>query len=139
MTFITVKNTKKTEISIFDILEGKFDNNEVIEQNDESYTRTFKVETIKEAVKEKANINYILLTLKLFNKKYEHLKNQNREDLYNEFFIPKHSGGIRTIDEPKEELKSALNELKDIFENKFRVLPHTSAHAYIKIDVQSQL
>lgn len=38
----------------------------------------------------------------------------------------------RRIDAPKENLSTALRQLKDIFEGKFGVLYHTSAFAYVK-------
>ena len=56
----------------------------------------------------------------------------DRHKLYNSFKIPKHSGGLRQIDAPLPELKSALYELKDIFEMQFGALYHTSAFAYVK-------
>lgn len=67
-----------------------------------------------------------------FVKKYEVLYKIERHALYNTFYIPKRSGGLRRIDAPKTELMRALNELKWIFE---KILPmpfHTAAFAYAK-------
>lgn len=56
----------------------------------------------------------------------------NYQDQYYEFKIPKHSGGLRTINAPLEDFKTALSNVKNIFENKIKCLPHPAAYAYIK-------
>ena len=66
-----------------------------------------------------------------WNNRYETLFLADRSDLYTRFSIPKSSGGWRRIDEPNNELKSALGELKNIFESIYKPLYHTSAFAYI--------
>lgn len=53
-------------------------------------------------------------------------------DYYYSFSIPKRSGGLRKINAPNDELKAAQRELAGIFQNKFGVLYHTTAFAYIK-------
>lgn len=50
---------------------------------------------------------------------------------YTEFQIPKHSGGMRTINAPDDQLKSTLNTLKTSFES-YGILPHTAAYAYVR-------
>lgn len=51
---------------------------------------------------------------------------------YYTFMIPKHSGGYRRIDAPVDELKEALRELKQLFEQMMGGNTyHTSAFAYI--------
>lgn len=66
----------------------------------------------------------------------------NTKDIYSVFFIPKHSGGLREIDAPCDELMKALRELKELlaFEShpellgfKDAKLPmhHTTAFAYV--------
>ncbi len=57
---------------------------------------------------------------------------QNYEEQYYEFQIPKRSGGLRTIDAPNENFKQALSKVKDIFEQKIKCLAHNSAYAYTK-------
>ena len=57
---------------------------------------------------------------------------ENYEEQYYEFQIPKRSGGLRTINAPNTEFKQALTEVKDLFENKIKCLPHNCAYAYIK-------
>jgi RNA-directed DNA polymerase len=51
--------------------------------------------------------------------------------LYETFYIPKSSGGMRRIDAPLPELKNALTVLKGILENEFHALYHSSAFAYV--------
>lgn len=57
-----------------------------------------------------------------------------RESLYRTFYIPKKSGGLRTINAPNAELSRALREFKAILEQDtfYGVLNHTAAFAYIK-------
>jgi len=69
--------------------------------------------------------------LTAFNQKYAALFDQPRRELYNSFSIPKKSGGLRQIDAPKDELMSALRELKQILERDCYALYHTSAYAYV--------
>lgn len=68
-----------------------------------------------------------------YNKATAHLKEvENRHDLYNTFYIPKKSGGLRRIDAPNEQLMKALKDLKVLFETEFGCLHHTTAFAYVK-------
>ena len=57
---------------------------------------------------------------------------ENYEEQYYTFQIPKRSGGLRTINAPNTAFKQALTEVKDLFENKIKCLPHNCAYAYIK-------
>lgn len=56
----------------------------------------------------------------------------NYEEQYYEFKIPKKSGGLRTINAPLPEFKEALTKVKEIFEDKIKCLPHNAAYAYVK-------
>ena len=67
-----------------------------------------------------------------FNEQTKELRECDRQELYNTWFIPKKSGGRRRIDAPKPELMTALRNLKSILEDDFGALYHTSAFAYIK-------
>lgn len=55
------------------------------------------------------------------------------EEHYQVFYIPKHSGGYRTISAPDEELKTLLREIKDIFvaSNGLKLIMHDAAYAYV--------
>lgn len=101
-------------------------------RDDRSDTRTYRTVYPSFALVKAANVPQLLESLRLFTSKYEHLYEQERSSLYHTYYIPKHSGGTRRIDEPNEELMKALRELKQIFEDDFGALYHTSAFAYIK-------
>lgn len=98
----------------------------------ETNTRTFEFDKIPEKYLVGFNITQMIDTLRIFNQKYACLRNGDRHELYHTFYLPKKSGGLRRIDAPDDDLKRALKELKEIFEDQFHVLYHTSAFAYIK-------
>ena len=78
------------------------------------------------------NIPGLVSVLEMFNSLHEDLFKADRSSLYHTFYIPKRTHGYRRIDEPLPPLMEALRQLKAIFEEKFNVLYHTSAFAYIK-------
>lgn len=78
------------------------------------------------------NTQRVVELLRKFCETYRHLYECPREALYQEFQIPKRSGGYRRIDAPKDGLKVALCHLKDIFELDCKTLFHTAAFAYVK-------
>lgn len=71
--------------------------------------------------------NYLAQAWKILEKFEENFEKQ-----YYEFKIPKHSGGLRTINAPYPEFKQALSQVKDIFEQNIKCLAHDSAYAYTK-------
>ena len=122
------------QMSIEDFLFATEDTefNSYVKNFNETATRTYEVEKVSHNFK-RYNINYLISRLSLFNTQYADLiATDNKQDLYHSFKIPKKSGGLRQIDAPNEELKSALTILKGIFEEQFGALYHTSAFAYIK-------
>ena len=50
---------------------------------------------------------------------------------YTQFKIPKHSGGMRTINAPNPELSTIMQNMRLYLEG-CGILPHTSAYAYVK-------
>jgi len=74
---------------------------------------------------------YSLNKLLRFNAKYAGMMKLERSRLYRHYSIPKRSGGMRPIDDPCDELRTALTELKEIV-NEFTVGYHTCAAAYIE-------
>ena len=55
----------------------------------------------------------------------------NNIDLYyHSFKIPKRTGGLRTINAPKDDLQHVLKESYNIFKNVLHALPHNAAYAY---------
>ena len=80
----------------------------------------------------------LIEVLKKFNSLTATLHECDRHELYRTFLIPKKTSGYRRIDAPCDELKLALTNLKNIFEENFTgvnnrcALHHTSAFAYVK-------
>ncbi len=98
-----------------------------------SNTKTFAVESPSPRVLSTVRVDKLISVLEQFNASTEHLRQQQpRESLYNTFYIPKKSGGLRRIDAPNPELMDALRRLKTIFVTDFHALYHTSAFAYIE-------
>ena len=58
-------------------------------------------------------------------------RGKDMHEFYETFSIPKHSGGFRTINAPKEDLKRLQREIKDCLEGS-GVHSHTAAYAYVK-------
>ena len=77
------------------------------------------------------NVPEMINVLKRFNESHKDLFDADRESLYRHFSIPKKTGGLRPIDAPCDELQNALEELRIILTEKFGVLYHTAAFAYI--------
>ena len=77
------------------------------------------------------NVDEMINILKRFNESHKDLFEANRKSLYRHYCIPKKTGGLRPIDAPCDELQNALEELKIILTEKFGVLYHTAAFAYI--------
>lgn len=95
-------------------------------------TKTYAVEEIGEKYLQFNDFDAMLSKLTDFNKSVEPLRRKNRQDLYETFYIPKKSGGLRRIDAPTQPLMDALRRLKTIFEVDFGALYHTAAFAYVK-------
>lgn len=104
----------------------------VLITNNTANTRTYKFDKALSRLAKAINVNMLVWKLAQFNALTAKLREVDRHKLYDTFRIPKRSGGMRKISAPKEELKSALRDLKDIFENDFHALYHTSAFAYIR-------
>ena len=79
----------------------------------------------------KINVEGMIGILKRFNETHQNLFEAERKSLYRHFSIPKKTGGLRPIDAPCDELKTALEELGNILSEKFGVLYHTAAFAYV--------
>jgi len=134
MPYITVRQPPPTQQITFDDLflsPNAIPNLPMAVKRDMSGTITRFVKCPKKELVERINVQSLIDALEIFNTKYGQLHAAKRQDLYHTFYIPKHSGGLRKIDEPNEELMSALRELKSIFENKMGALYHTSAFAYV--------
>ena len=134
MTYITVRQSPAYhQMTLEEFLFQEEAPNTLLNDNTTN-TRTYEVETVSErmARKFRFDIPHLIRKLKEFNDSTAALRAVPRRELYEEFYIPKKSGGLRKIDAPCPELMDALRRLKTIFENDFRVLYHTSAFAYIR-------
>lgn len=132
MVYVTVMQpTMYRQMTVEELLFGS-ERTAVINDNTAN-TRTQVYENLPARFLNLCNVNRLINRLAEFNAATEHLRSQNRENLYRTFFIPKSSGhGFRRIDAPNDELMGALRTLKNILENDFHGLYHTSAFAYIK-------
>lgn len=132
MVYITVKQSPiYHQMTLEEFLFQNFQAPAIINAN-MTNTRTYEFERASEHFTKNLNVEALICKLVQYNQSVENLRQQERSSLYETFYIPKKSGGLRRIDAPKPELMDALRRLKTIFEESFHVLYHTSAFAYIK-------
>lgn len=133
MIYITVRQKpKEKQISWLDLLsEDDISMNDTI-TNGAAGTITRVLPEATPELLSKINVPEMVNTLKRFNENHKNLFDADRKSLYRHFTIPKKTGGLRPIDAPCDELKLALDELSLILTEKFGVLYHTSAFAYIQ-------
>ena len=133
MIYITVRQSPKTrQITLEDILRGEVPLPNPASREPMTATLTYKTEAPSEALVRLYDIPSIIKSLTDFNRANAQLFEAERSSLYHTYYIPKHSGGLRRIDEPNPALMAALRDLKSIFETRCRALYHTSAFAYVK-------
>lgn len=77
-------------------------------------------------------IRDINASLQSFNERWADLIDTDLSKHYHTYKIPKHSGGLREINEPDTRLMTAQYELKALLEGECGLLYHTSAYAYVK-------
>lgn len=132
MPYITIKQSPiYYQITLDDILNGAIDVSKMVVPN-VTNTRTHYTERVNAKFLENFNIDEMIEILKRFNIQNEKLFEADRQSLYETFYIPKKSGGLREINAPVPELMTALRNLKTIFEVNMFALYHTSAFAYVK-------
>ena len=61
-----------------------------------------------------------------------HLRNEDLNQRYHIFKIPKKTGGFRTIEAPDANLKHHQRAVLHLFQNIFRILPHNASFAYME-------
>lgn len=118
------------QITFEEIISGNVNMAGLITPN-ESNTRTYFVKTLNQAFVERFNIEAMIVALERFCKQNEALYRVERQSLYDKFYIPKKSGGLREINAPTPPLMTALRDLKTLFETQMHALYHTSAFAYV--------
>lgn len=132
MPYITVQQSPiHYQMSFDDILDGTVDLSRMIVPN-VTNTRTHFREFLKPSFLERFDFDSMIAALEKFNEQHENLFNVERKSLYETFYIPKKSKGLREINAPVPELMNALRQLKTIFETNMFALYHTSAFAYVK-------
>lgn len=131
MVYITVRQPPQYhQMTLEEFLFSTTPVNVVINEN-MSNTRTYIVDRPSRKILDRVDIKRLIATLVSFNDSVDSLRQMDRQSLYDTFYIPKESGGLRRIDAPKPELMDALRRLKTIFELEFGALYHTSAFAYV--------
>lgn len=134
MPYICVKQSPRyKQLSFEEILLGEIDVSNLVMPNISNTRTYFTKKDLNEELLKQYNVDNMIKILENFNLKYQYIREElPREALYHSFKIPKRSGGLRNIDQPNEELMTALRELRDIFKNEFHLLYHTSAFAYVE-------
>lgn len=98
---------------------------------DKTITYTQKYNQTPYRLVSECPVDWYIDQLRGFNQSVAKLWTADRQSLYETFYIPKSSGGMRRIDAPLPELKAALTNLKTMLEGPFHALYHTSAFAYV--------
>ena len=134
MTYITVRQSPMYHQMTLEEFLFQDEARDVLLNDNTTNTRTYEVPFITEYMERKFrfDIHHLVEKLREFNDATASLRSVPRHSLYEEFYIPKRSGGLRRIDAPCPELMDALRRLKTIFEEDFRALYHTAAFAYVK-------
>lgn len=133
MPYITVMQTPQThQITLEEILSGEIPESAFFPKAARGTgTVTHYAKRLRSSYLERIDLNGMIRSLEEFLHIYNSLYEVDRHSLYSTFYIPKRSGGLRTINAPNDELMSALRKLKEIFEVQFHALYHTSAFAYV--------
>lgn len=130
MPYITMRQPPAYHQLTWDeVMSGECKN--FLVSSNETNTRTHYSSTIKKQFLERFDIEKMIGRLELFCAQNESLYAKRREDLYDTFYIPKKSGGLREINAPVPELMTALRNLKTLFETEMFAMYHTSAFAYV--------
>lgn len=128
-TYITPKQIFKQNFNYDNFMQKEI----IVIKEYRKLTINIKFPKIKEnlTITQQKRIQEIEQTIEIARNLLKPFEN-NYENEYYTFKIPKHSGGFRTINAPNTAFKNALNNVKTLFENNIRCLPHSAAHAYIK-------
>ena len=133
MPYYTVyQKVKESQLTWEDVAFGLGQETDELLPSSTSGTITRFSNEVPATVLMSVSIRGIVQKLEDFSKRHEALFAVPRRTLYNTFYIPKRSGGLRRIDAPKPELMEALREFKSILENDCKGLYHTAAYAYVK-------
>jgi len=142
--YITVKASPQyRQMTLDDLLFGTDDFRAILNPN-ETNTVTYQRQEFGRKFNRIFEPDIMTIVLEDFNEKTAHLREVSRNSLYNTFYIPKKSGGLRRIDAPNDELSRELRYLWNVLdgndllqhEQLRKSAPwctyHTSAFAYVK-------
>lgn len=132
MPYITrMQSPKYHQITFFDAIDNRQDAGGIISMNSTN-THTEWRDTVPWKDAKEYDVHKLGRWLGAFTERYKELYEVPRQSLYDRFYIPKKTGGLREINAPHEELQTALGELKRFFEKDLGILYHTNAFAYVK-------
>jgi len=131
MPYITIMQSPAYhQITLEEILSGSVNLSNMITTN-ATNTKTHFAKNLDPRFMKRFDIEAMIVTLEEFCKQNAKLYEVKRSDLYDKFYIPKKSGGLREINAPQPPLMTALRNLKTILETQMFALYHTSAFAYV--------
>ena len=131
MVYVTIRqNREEKQITWLDLINGTEEINYSTPGSPGTITRCY--EELPERLKNSIYVDDMIDILEKFNESHKALFEKDRASLYRHFSIPKKKGGLRPIDAPCDELKMASSELRYILTEKFGLLYHTAAFAYVK-------
>ena len=132
MPYVTTPLSPVTrQLTFEEIIMGEVDVSRPVYSN-ATNTRTVFVKSISNEVAQKARVASLTKQLQEFAENFRGLYEVDRRGLYDTFYIPKKSGGLRRIDAPNDALMAALRVLKTILEGAMPADHHTAAFAYVK-------
>lgn len=134
MPYITAAQTLRAhQITLEELLMGEVDIRPMHVSNRAiTGTVTRFVASVSPQLKQRYPVHHLCEKLSTFIETHSDLFEAERRSLYRSFHIPKRSGGLRKIDQPNDELMSALRELVSLLQNDFCAMYHTAAFAYIR-------
>lgn len=131
MPYITIKQAPVFHQLTFDeVLSGEHKTAVLLNKN-ETNTRTWFKREFNERFLSLFDFGEMINKLAAFCERNKALYEVDRHTLYDKFYIPKKTGGLREINAPVPELMNALRELKTILEQDMFASYHTSAFAYV--------
>lgn len=129
----TMQHRKPHQITWEDVIADKeIFNDFANDKSNSTATITRRYEKIDPAIVAKFNAEKAIAWLKKFNEDNKEIYENDKQNYYRSFKIPKSSGGFRQIDAPNDALQEQLRRLVKFISEDCGVLYHTSAFAYIK-------
>ena len=133
ITYLLNQNTartQQTQLTFEQLLRGEIPNEPTSSPTAKIQTRTIEVDELsaEQILYLIPKTTVLMQTVNPIINRYP--ENATMQEHYNTFYIPKHSGGMRKIDAPDDQLKKDLRDIKEALE-KLGILAHTCAYAYV--------